>query len=70
MLRKRARVCWALMDETEKVAVRTGRTPFWAMCDDLGGLAPGDGWEALSGDHVHQLSVALLEIAEGEAEDG
>ena len=70
MLTKRARVCWALMDDSEKAAVRTGRTPFWAMCDDLGGLAPVDGWEALSGDHVRQLSDALFELAKGEAEDG
>ena len=68
MLRKRARACWALMDETEKAAVRTGRTPFWAMCDDLGGMAPGDGWEALSGNHVRQLADALAEIVKGEAD--
>jgi len=58
------------MDETEKAAVRIGRTPFWAMLDDLGGLARGEGWRALSGDDVSQLSRALLDLAEREAATG
>lgn len=62
-MERRARRCWELMDENERTAIRIGMSPSWTIEKDLGGKAPGEGFEKLEGDEHRQHAVALMNIA-------
>jgi hypothetical protein len=59
---------WDLMNESERHGVAFGLFPIWVGQADLGGKAPGEGWEADTGDAGRVNAVALMALAKDRRE--
>jgi hypothetical protein len=58
-IKQRAVLCWELMDDNEKTAIRIGMTPHWTIKEDLGGKYTG--WEKIhDADETRLLCLTLM----------